>query len=146
MEIKQQTFENYLNSPEHLTFKDMTFIDKLILDNADTTNEDFRDVWKETIQSSIKYSTIRAEWNLLTKEQKLDKDTLRTSLHDTVILNFILLERIFKMNQWNAKLWTEKLFLQGEVSMRKKADLKEHRKRIGDFANYLAFIYSLAGR
>lgn len=146
MKIKDQTFENYLNASEHLTFKDMTLIHKLILDNANITNEDFRDVWEEIIQSSIEYINIRSEWNLFTREKKMDKDPLRTSLHDDVILNFILLERIFKMNQWNAKSWTEILFLESDASTRHKDDLKKHRKRIGDFSNYLAFIYALTGR
>lgn len=146
MRIKDQSFENYLNSSEHLTFKDMTLIHKLILDNANIKNEDFREVWEEIIQSSIDYSNIRSKWNLFTREQKMDKDPLRTSLHDDVILNFILLERTFRMNQWNSKSWTEILFLESDVPTRHKDDLNKHRKRIGDFSNYLAFVCALTER
>ena len=146
MKIKDQTFENYLNASEHLTFEDMTLIHKLILDNANITNEDFKDVWEDVIQSSIDYSNIRSKWSLFTIEEKMDKDPLRTSLHDDVIFNFIILERIFKMNQWDSKSWTEILFLESDVSTRHKDDLHKHRKRIGDFSNYLSFIYALTGR
>lgn len=60
--------------------------------------------------------------------------------------NFIVLLPIFKMNDWDSKTWTEKLFLQSDNPTINKDDLQSVRKRIGDFANCLAFVYTLNGR
>ena len=147
MEFEQITFSNYLASPlEPLSFEEMEDIHEQVLSNADTKNEDFKEFWEETIRSVIAYSSIRAKWNLMTKNEKMEKDNSRTSAHDLVINNFIVLERIFKMNDWDSKTWTEKLFLQSDNPTRNKDDLQSVRKRIGDFANYLAFVYDLNGR
>lgn len=50
------------------------------------------------------------------------------------------------MNDWDSKTWTEKLFLQSDNPTINKDDLQSVRKRIGDFANCLAFVYTLNGR
>ena len=139
-------YNSYLVMKEHLTIGQMAQIHEEILKNADTANQDFVDVWKDIIQSAIRYTTTRAEWSFLTNEQKLDKDSSRTSEHNTVINNFIVLERIFKLNSWKSNTWTEQLFLRGDMPKRTRQDVSEHRKRIGDFANYLAFIYAINGR
>jgi hypothetical protein len=147
MEIEQITFNNYLSSPfEPLSFKEMEDIHEQILTSADTKNEDFQEFWEETVHSAIYYSSIRANWNFMSKKEKMDKDNSRTSAHDRVINNFIVLERIFNMNDWNSQSWTEKLFLQKENPTRSKDDLQLVRKRIGDFANYLSFVCALSGR
>ncbi len=36
-------------------------------------------------------------------------------IHNTILNNFIILERIFKLNSWNSNSWTKELFLQDEV-------------------------------
>lgn len=147
MEIEQYTFDNYLLSRhEPLTFEEMVNIHKQIITLADTTNEDFKEYWEETVKSSIYYSEIRGTWNFMSKAEKMDRDPFRTSAHNTVIDNFILLERIFKINNWDNRSWTESLFLNENKENTTRKDLDKHRKRIGDFANYLAFVYSLSGR
>lgn len=139
-------FQNYLKMKEALSFDQMVQIHENILNNADSTNQDFLEVWENIIQSAIKYTTTRAEWNYLNNEQKLDKDTSRTMEHNTVLNNFIVLERIFKLNAWNSDVWTKELFLEGDVPNRTRQDVTEHRQRIGDFANYLTFVYAINGR
>ena len=147
MEIEQITFDNYLLlRHEPLTFEEMGNIHKQIITHADITTEDFKEYWEETIKSAIHYSEIRGKWNFMSKAEKMDRDLSRTSAHNIVIDNFILLERIFKINNWDSRLWTEYLFLNENTENRTRKDLDEHRKRIGDFSNYLAFVYTLSGR
>lgn len=140
------SYKNYLAMKERLTFEQMHQIHENILKNVDSNNQDFLDVWQNIIQSSINYTTTRAEWSYLSNEQKLNKDSYRTTEHNTVLTNFILLERIFILHSWNKHTWTKELFLQNDVSNRTRHDINEHRKRIGDFANYLAFIYAVNAR
>lgn len=67
-------------------------------------------------------------------------------VHNTILNNFIVLERIFKLNSWNSSAWTKELFLQDDIKDRARKDISKHRQRIGDFANYLAFVYAVNGR
>lgn len=65
---------------------------------------------------------------------------------NTILNNFIALERMFKRNSWNSEYLTTELFLRGDVPERKRQGINEHRQRVGDFANYLAFVYVVNGR
>lgn len=90
MEFEQITFNNYLASPlKPLTFEEMEDIHEQVLSNADTKNEDFKKYWEETISLAIDYSTIRAKWNVMTLNEKMDKNDSRTSIHNHVLSNFI---------------------------------------------------------
>lgn len=139
-------YDNYLKMKEHITFEEMSRIHADILKNADTTTEDFSEIWKDVIHSATKYTSTRAEWKYLTKEQKMNRDSARTIEHNTLINNFIVLERVFKLNAWRSAPWTEQLFLQEDKQNRTRQDVCEHRKRIGDFGNYLTCIYAVNGR
>lgn len=39
--------------------------------------------------------------NYLESEQKVEKDSWRTKIHNTILNNFIVLARIFNLNSWN---------------------------------------------
>lgn len=146
MENIEATYDWYLQQNEHLTFTEMGMIQQAIFNNADTSDEDFQDVWHDLVDAAIKYSTVRANWGSFSRQEKMAKDDARTANHNKVIDNFIILERIFKLHNWPSQAWTEKLFLQEDRPKRTRADVTSHRKRIGDFANYLTFINALNNR
>lgn len=147
MDIKESTFENYLQCDfEPLTFEEMKTIHQEIITNADVKEEDFKDCWEEMIRNAIQYSEDRANWNFMSIEEKLDRDASRSAKHNLLIGDFIILERIFKINGWNSQTWTKLLFLKEEKENRTSADVTEYRKRIGDFANYLVFVYMISAR
>lgn len=81
----------------------------------DTENKVFQKDWEDIIKSAINYATIRAKWSYLNNKQKSEKDSTRTMIHNTILNNFIVLERIFKLNSWNSNSWTKELFLQDRV-------------------------------
>ncbi len=141
-----QTYENYLQQPEALSFTEMTTIYQEILNNADMNDNDFIGIWEELMGAAIRYTVIRAEWPQFSREQKLEKGSERTNIHNTIIDHFILLERIFQLNHWNSHSWTSRLFLQEEPEQRTRNDVNDHRQRIGDFANYLVFVSAVNGR
>ena len=141
------TFDTYLNSKFNpMTFQEMHVIHQQILSNADTNDEDFNDCWKQIIKLATKYFEFRMNWQFMSNEEKLSMDPSRTATHNNLINDFIMLERIFKLNNWDSKSWTKLLFLQDEVSNRNRRELDENRKRIGDFANYLVFVGALSER
>ena len=141
-----QTYENYLQQPEALSFTEMSTIYQEILKNADMNDKDFIEIWEELMGAAISYTVIRAEWHQFSREQKLEKDPERTNIHNTIIDQFILLERIFQLNHWDSHSWTSRLFLQEEQEKRTRSDVNDHRQRIGDFANYLVFVSAVNGR
>ncbi|RXA67347.1 hypothetical protein [Enterococcus casseliflavus] len=141
-----QTYENYLQQPEALSFTEMSTIYQEILKNADMNDKDFIEIWEELMGAAIRYTVIRAEWHQFSREQKLEKDPERTNIHNTIIDQFILLERIFQLNHWDSHSWTSRLFLQEEQEKRTRSDVNDHRQRIGDFANYLVFVSAVNGR
>ena len=67
----------------------------------------------------------------------MERDSARTSCHDSVIVKFNMLERFLKMKGKDAR-WREVL---GH-----EEDDPSFRKRIGDFACYLVFVNSLLAR
>lgn len=67
----------------------------------------------------------------------MEKDSARTSCHDSVIVKFNMLERFLKMQGKDAR-WRKVLGYE--------EDDPNFRKRIGDFACYLVFVNSLLAR
>lgn len=144
--MMQQTFKHYLTLNESMDFEMMTSIHQEILTQADIQDEDFQWLWQDCVHYAIEYSRIRSQWHFLSMEEKQSQDASRTSLHNNLIGCFLSLERLFEQSGWQSKRWTEQLFLQQKIEKRTKEDVQSHRKRIGDFANYLAFVYALNGR
>ena len=73
-------------------------------------------------------------WNT---EQKMEQDPGRTSCHDSVIVRFNQLAR-YLQSHGKAAAWRDTLGYEEED--------RYFRKRIGDFACYLAFVNSLLAR
>lgn len=142
----QQTFKHYLTLNESMDFEMMTSIHQEILTQADIQDEDFQWLWQDCVHYAIEYSRIRSQWHFLSMEEKQSQDASRTSLHNNLIGCFLSLERLFEQLGWQSKGWTEQLFLQQKIEKRTKEDVQSHRQRIGDFANYLAFVYALNSR
>ena len=71
------------------------------------------------------------------EEEKMDKDSSRTSCHNSLIVKFNQLARYLK-SQGRAAVWRDTLGYE--------EDNKYFRKRIGDFACYLVFVNSLLAR
>ena len=144
--MMQQTFKHYLTLNESMDFEMMTSIHQEILTQADMQDEDFQWLWQDCVHYAIEYSRIRSQWHFLSMEEKQSQVASRTSLHNNLIGCFLSLERLFEQSGWQSERWTEQLFLQQKIEKRTKEDVQSHRKRIGDFANYLAFVYALNGR
>lgn len=98
---------------------------------------DALELYQELIATATRYISFRSNWLLWTREEKMDNDPGRTSCHDSVIVRFNQLARYLK-SQGHAAAWRDTL---GDP----EEDLY-YRKRIGDFACYLAFVDSLLAR
>lgn len=130
------TYNDYQKEKYSLTFDEMC---QLHTDMAAEigSDEDALGLYNELINMAVKYAGIRSRWPSLSKQEKMGQDASRTACHDSVIIKFNKLARYLKMTEKKAA-WRETL---GDES----AD-PYIRKRIGDFACYLAFLNGLSAR
>lgn len=132
----RNTFENYLNEPYTLSFEQMQNLHREILEEIEADYEAC-ELYSDLVNIVTKYAAMRAEWQQMTREEKMDQDSLRTSYHDSVIVHFNMLARYLRMQgkkaQWRDLLGYEE-------------DNKYCRKTIGDFGCYMVFVNSICSR
>ncbi|MGE9882551.1 hypothetical protein [Blautia obeum] len=130
------TFENYLNEPYSLRFEQMQDLHRELLEEIGSDNNAF-ELYSDLVSIATKYAAIRAGWQQMTREDKMDKDSLRSSYHNSVIVHFNMLARYLRMQgkeaQWRDLLGYEE-------------DNKYYRKTIGDFGCYIVFVNSICSR
>ncbi|OBY11868.1 hypothetical protein [Clostridium paraputrificum] len=130
------TYNNYLLSNDHLTFEEMTNIHQEILKGCNDSDEDFKELYEDMIKEAISYTNIRVKWNFYSQEVKWERDPLRTRTHNGFISTLMVLKRYMESEDYCIE-WSKRLNLD---------DANTHRKKIGDFANYLTFVVALSTR
>ena len=130
------TYEEYSSTEKSLTITQMEDIHNCIIKSIQD-DQDASELYEDLISASVKYAEIRAEWSLMSREQKMDKDPLRTALHNSVIIQVNMLARylaqIGRSTSWRNLLGNEE-------------EDRIYRKTIGDFACYIAFVNAICSR
>ncbi len=130
-----KTYTDYTESvSDALDISEADEIFRAVLDGVDSRNEDEVEFFRDFIQKSVKYASRRASWQLISRGRRMDTDDMRTTEHDAVIRSLNILARLLKSHGKDTS-WHERL-----------GDEKEHRKRIGDFACYVALFLGLGAR
>lgn len=130
------TYEDYISMPMAMPVTKMTSIHRQIVEEIDCF-PDAIELYNELIESAIKYAVIRAKWAIMDREQKIENDSYRTSLHNAFILQINILARFLRKSGRPA-LWRNELGNEEEDRI--------FRKVIGDFACYLAFVNGICSR
>ena len=125
-----------MEEPHSLSMEQMRDIHRELLEEIGT-DSDAIELYEELIAVVTRYAAIRAGWQQLSREEKMDRDPSRTSCHNSVITHFNMLARYLKMQGKQAK-WRDLLGYE--------EDDKYFRKTIGDFGCYLVFVNSLCAR
>lgn len=112
-----------------LQYQDALEIYKSMDENLDRHDEDVVDLYNRLIEKAIRYAHIRAGWDALTREEKLEKDESRTAVHDSFISSINIISRT---EGENGSYWREQL--------------GNDRKRIGDFACFIALFRAIDAR
>lgn len=112
-----------------LTFEEALQIYTLMQDNLDRTDADIMEIYNRMLQKAVRYATTRAEWHMLSREEKLERDASRSMLHDSFISSVNIIART-----------------EGEVGTQWREQLTDDRKRIGDFACYVALFLAIDAR
>lgn len=130
------TYQEYLKEPKVLTFEQMVQLHEEMIEEIDN-DPDAQELYQELIERATDYSSLRAKWILLSREEKLEKDPLRTSFHNAMIIHFNMLARYLRMKGKKAE-WRDHLGYE--------EDDPYCRKTIGDFGCYIVFINSICAR
>lgn len=129
-------YGDYLSMPKCLALEEMASLHLDIVEEIGK-DEEAQKLYRELISVSTRYMSFRSNWLLWSREEKMEKDSARTSCHDAVIVKFNMLARFLKMKGKEAR-WREVLGYEENDP--------NFRKRIGDFACYLVFVNSLLAR
>lgn len=129
-------FEEYRNMPMSLSMEEMASLHREMAEEIGS-DRDALDLYADLTAACVKYLEYRSNWVLWSREEKIEKDPVRTSRHNMVILSMNQLARYLRL-QGKAAAWRDVL---GE-----EAENRDYRKRAGDFACYLAFVESLHAR
>ena len=130
------TYEEYLKRPKAITFAKMQTIHTEMIAEIGT-DVDALELYDELIKIATRYAAIWANWLLLSREEKNEQDSGRTSCHNSVITHFNMLARYLKQ-QGKTAVWRDDLGYE--------EDDPYNRKAIGDFACYLAFVNGVNAR
>lgn len=98
---------------------------------------DARELYDDLVDASTKYAAIRAAWNYMSREDKINQDSIRTSYHNSVIIQFNVLVRCLRAQGKKAE-WRDRLGYE--------EDDRYFRKTIGDFGCYIVFVNSVCAR
>lgn len=134
--MKINTFESYMKEPHALRMEQMHQLHQEMVEEIGN-DTDAIELYEELITVSTRYAVIRAGWQQLSKEEKIERDPSRTSCHNSVITHFNMLARYLKMQGKSAE-WRDKLGYE--------EDDRYFRKTIGDFGCYIVFVNSLCMR
>lgn len=130
------SYNDYLLNPKALSMEEMHALHKEILIEIQIDNE-AKELYVELLAVANRYALIRAEWPLLNREEKMERDSRRTSCHDSVITHFNMLARYLHQQGKDAG-WRQCLGYEEDDGY--------NRKRIGDFACYLTFVNGINAR
>ncbi len=130
------TYDDYLPLPMSLSIEEMASLHKDMVNEIGSDTASL-ELYEELIAAAAKYMVFRSNWLLWSREEKMDKDSSRTSCHNSLIVKFNQLARYLK-TQGRTAVWRDTLGYE--------EDDRYFRKRIGDFACYLVFVNSILAR
>lgn len=129
-------YKDYLKENRSLTVDQMIKIHGELIEEIGT-DSDALELYDELIAAAASYAEMRAGWFQMSRAERMDKDSLRTSYHNSVIIHFNMLSRYLKMQGKTAE-WRDELGYEEDDGY--------NRKRIGDFACYIVFVNSICAR
>ena len=138
------TFEQYTEMPDSLGIDEMITIEQCITNfvRKNSNDDDLQELYEDFVNHCLRYAQIRQNWVLLTTQEKENADPDRTAAHDALISSMRPLFRYMINIADNSadKDQMQKIWKMVSLENNKGEVV---RKRIGDFACYLAFITGL---
>ncbi|EGV02894.1 hypothetical protein [Streptococcus sp. ST16] len=125
------SYDVFKNEKGIVSFSEAEQIYSSLLNSSNQLDKEFQEEWTTFVLLCVEYTSIRGKWLTLSREEKLANDEARAVTHNKVIYQLKILKSLAN-EQSNDVTWFEKF--------------NDDRKRIGDFACYVAYIYALNAR
>lgn len=132
----QNTLSYYLTQPRSINLEKMQALHEDMIAEIGTDLE-ASELYDELIEKATKYAEYRATWQLLSRDEKMNIDSSRTSCHNSLITHFNMLARYLQSQGKKANWRTELGYEEADPY---------NRKAIGDFACYIVFLNSICSR
>ena len=123
------TYQETLTRQEVLTYQEAIEVYQAIVSNLDETDEDIMDLFRLMQKNAVRYAQIRSGWFQMEREERNKQDRQRSIYHDAFIASCETMARI-----------------EGAAGSKWMQVLGNDRKRIGDFACYIALFLGLEAR
>ena len=128
-------YTDYLNMSRHITLEDMHLIhlqmDRVLVDDCS------KELYNDLVEIATKYMEHRMNWLMYDREKKMEQDSYRSSCHNTLLVRLNVFDRYIK-SIGEETPWKELL--------KHPFEDEYDRKKVGDFACYIAFMNALAAR
>ncbi len=111
-----------------------------VVRNEGPSDEDLKDLYFEFSKACVAYAHMRAEWTFMSREKRIDVDSSRTSLHNSVINNIKILKRYMASQGMPMEWYTD--IVPEDVDIEKQP----YRKLIGDYACRITDIFAVESR
>ncbi|QIH77561.1 hypothetical protein GTN30_02680 [Macrococcoides canis] len=127
------TYDKAKEQHDLLDFETAHNIYSKMITGINLSDSEFKEYWDDFITGCIEYSNFRSLWLTLSREEKnnSDFDKRRTDIHNGLITKLNVVKRYLDNEGKNTNWFDE---------------ITQERKRIGDFANYIAYIYAVNSR
>ncbi|MGK0576014.1 hypothetical protein [Macrococcus capreoli] len=127
------TYDKAKEQHDLLDFETAQNIYSKMITGINLSDSEFKEYWDDFINGCIEYSNFRSLWLTISREEKnnQDLDAKRTSTHNELIRSLNVIMRYLQQESKDTSWYDE---------------ITENRKRIGDFANYIAYIYAVNSR
>ena len=125
------TYKDFLKDKDIITFEHAEKIYDAIIRSSNIHDPEFQECWQSLIELSAQYAEARGKWFTLTREEKTALDEPRRIIHNKI-------KHLLGNIKWLAEQ-------QGKDSSWFD-EFHDDRKRMGDFANYLNYVYAVNAR
>ncbi|WP_239724965.1 MULTISPECIES: hypothetical protein [unclassified Mammaliicoccus] len=136
------TYLTVINDKDTLGFEECEKIYTKMVQNIDINDSEDIEYWNDLINACSEYTKERSSWLLLSKQQRIDRDKNRSAIHDGLLVKLNIIKRLFESKNLDVK-WFNVFKINSDLGVEK---VNIHRKRVGDLANYIAYIYAINSR
>lgn len=125
------SYQTFLDEKNALSFEHCQAYHQKILNAVNKGDSEFEEYWLDFVKNAIEYSKIRSNWFLISRNERQETDESRTNKHNQVIYSLKLVTRYIASRGADSSWFSE---------------IEKDRQQIGDFANYIAYIYAVNSR
>lgn len=139
------TYDKAKEQHDLLDFETAQNIYSKMITGINLSDSEFKEYWDDFITGCIEYSNFRSLWMTLSREEKnnSDFDKRRTDIHNGLITKLNVVKRYLESENKDSSFLEKIKENHNRIG---DFDKNEDRKRIGDFANYIAYVYAVNAR